>query len=298
MLSALAGHPSLASLDRSQRNLALGIVISVLFHSLLLAVHFTYPDALEKATERVMDVVLVNSKHKTRPTTAQAKAQANLDGGGNTEQDRRATTPLPPSAQTREGDDLVQAQQRATQLEAQQREMMARLKSDRAIATDLRREEKTLNPADANGMDLVSRSMAIARLEAQIDRQVDDYNKRPRKLHIGSRAEEYVFAQYIEDWRLKVERIGNLNYPEAARGRFYGSLTVYIEINSAGDLLRAEIQRSSGQKILDEAALRILHLASPFGQFSQELRKKMGENSVIAFARVWTFTQGDQLKSQ
>lgn len=295
MLTALAGHPALASLDQSQRNLALGITVSVVLHACLLAVHFTYPDALARVGERVMDVVLVNAKHKNRPTDAQAKAQANLDGGGNTDQERRATTPLPPSVQTREGDDLVAAQQKAAQLETQQKEMMTRLKGDRTISSSLRQEDKTFTPTDAPGMDLVSRSLAIARLEAQIDRQVEDYNKRPRKKFIGARTEEYLPAQYVEDWRQKVERIGNLNYPEAARGKFYGSLTVYIEISSAGELLRAEIQRSSGQKVLDEAALRILRLASPFGQFPAELKKQM---DILAFARVWTFTQGDQLKSQ
>ena len=292
MLTALAAHPALASLDRSERNLALGITVSVLFHALLLAIHFTYPDALVNAKERVLDVVLVNSKHKTRPTDAQARAQTNLDGGGNTDEERLATTPLPPSAQVRAGDDLISAQQRVAQLETQQQETLTRIKSDHAIISDIRHDEQVLSPNQTPGLDLISRSKAVARLEAQIDRQVDDYNKRPRKTFIGARTTEYLPAQYVEDWRQKVERVGNLNYPEAARGKLYGSLTVYIEINSAGELLRAEIQRSSGQKVLDEAALRILRLAAPYGQFSAELKRQM---DVLAFARVWTFSQGDQL---
>lgn len=285
----------LAGMRPSERNLTLALGVSFVFHALLLAVHFTYPDALARAKERALDVVLVNAKHNRRPDQAQAKAQANLDGGGNTDQDRRATTPLPPSEQVKEGNDLVAAQQRVAELEAQQRQMMTRLNSDQRVRSDARQEDKLPVQPTVSGFDLVNRAMAVARLEAQIDRQMDDYNKRPRKKFVGARTEEYLPAQYIEDWRLKVERVGNLNYPEAARGKLYGSLVVYIEINQNGELLRAEVQRSSGQKVLDEAALRILRLAAPYGKFSAEMRQQF---DVLAFARTWTFSQSDQFQSQ
>jgi len=286
----------LARMNPSERHLTLALGASFVVHALLLTVHFTYPDALSRVTERALDVVLVNAKHKQRPDQAQVKAQANLDGGGNTDQDRRATTPLPPSRQTREGNDLIAAQQRVADLEAQQRQMLTQARNEKKVRNEEKREDKLPQQSITSGLDLANRAMAIARLEAQIDRQLDDYSKRPRVKHITSlRATEYLPAQYIEDWRQKVERIGNLNYPEAARGRMYGSLIVYIEISAEGELLRAEVQRSSGQKVLDEAALRILRLAAPYGKFSNEMRQQF---DVLAFARTWTFTQADQLRAQ
>lgn len=286
----------LARMNPSERNLTLALGASFVVHALLLTVHFTYPDALSRVTERALDVVLVNAKHKQRPDQAQVKAQANLDGGGNTDLDRRATTPLPPSQQTREGNDLIAAQQRVADLEAQQRQMLTQARNEKKVRNEEKREDKLPQQSITSGLDLANRAMAIARLEAQIDRQLDDYSKRPRVKHITSlRASEYLPAQYIEDWRQKVERIGNLNYPEAARGRMYGSLIVYIEISAEGELLRAEVQRSSGQKVLDEAALRILRLAAPYGKFSNEMRQQF---DVLAFARTWTFTQADQLRAQ
>ncbi|HEX5393062.1 MAG TPA: TonB family protein [Rhodocyclaceae bacterium] len=281
-------------MNRSQRNLAWALGISFLLHGVLLMVHFTYPDALTHVTERALDVVLVNSKHSERPEQAQAKAQANLDAGGNTEQEHRASTPLPPSPHTKEGNDLVSAQQRVAQLEALQKQMLTQLKSQKAVHASEQQAEPLPPQPTVSGMDLANRALAVARLEAQIDRQYDEYNKRPRKKFIGTRTTEYLPAQYIEDWRLKVERVGNLNYPEAARGKLYGSLLVYMEINQDGELLRAEVQRSSGQKVLDEAALRILRLAAPFGKFSNEMRQQF---DVLAFARTWTFTQADQLST-
>ncbi|CAB1367456.1 energy transducer TonB [Denitratisoma oestradiolicum] len=294
MIQILAWPGPLARMDPNQRNLTLAIGLSLLVHALLLSVHFTFPGALDRVTERALDVVLVNSKHARKPSQAQARAQANLDAGGNTEQARRATTPLPPSAQARIGDDLVQAQQRVNQLESQTRELVTRSRGERVFNVG-RNSSEPMPAVAAPGMDLYTRSMAIARLEAQIDKQMDDYNKRPRKKFIGTRTEEYLPAQYLEDWRQKVERIGNLNYPEAARGKLYGSLVVYLEINSEGKLERAEIQRSSGHKLLDEAALRILRLASPFARFPDSLKSQF---DILAFARTWSFTQADVLRTQ
>jgi len=277
--------------------LSWALTVSLLIHAVILSIHFKLPDALSRATDSALDIILVNSKHAHKPVRAQAKAQTNLDGGGNTDEERIATTPLPPSEQVREGDDVVEAQRRVQELEAEQRLMMTRLKADKSVVTDTQRyDAQSPQPVPpVSGLDLATRALAIARLEGQIDRNLDEYNKPPRKLFIGARTEEYVPAQYLEDWRQKVERIGNLNYPEAAKGKLYGSLLVYIEINSDGDLVRAEVQRSSGHKILDEAALRILRLAAPYGKFSPELKRQA---DILTFARTWTFTQADQLQSQ
>jgi hypothetical protein len=87
----------LAAMDAPRRNLTLALAASLLLHALVLAIRFTPPDFMDKARERALEVILVNSKSKAKPDKAQAKAQTNLDGGGNTDEDRRAKTPLPPS---------------------------------------------------------------------------------------------------------------------------------------------------------------------------------------------------------
>ncbi len=102
----------------SRRALKLALGISLALHALLLSIHFKLPEALGKASEKALDVVLVNSRHKSKPTQAQAKAQANLDGGGNVAEDRRAKTPLPPSERSTEGNELIEAQRKVAQLEA------------------------------------------------------------------------------------------------------------------------------------------------------------------------------------
>lgn len=285
----------LAAMDAPRRNLTLAIAASLLFHALLLAIRFTPPDFIDKARERALDVILVNSKSTNRPDKAQAKAQTNLDGGGNTDEDRRAKTPLPPSLRTKEGDQLVEAQRRVAELEAQTQAQMTRIKSERTVSGGRAQVDPAPEPIPSvSGVDLASSALAIARLEGQIARQMEEYNQRPRKKFIGARVEEYRFAQYVEDWRQKIERIGNLNYPAAARGRLYGSLVLTVVIKSNGDLERVEISRSSGQRLLDDAARRIVQLAAPYAAFPESIRR---DTDILEITRTWTFTNTDRLRS-
>jgi protein TonB len=272
---------------------ALGI--SIFVHSIALTVHFTPPDFVDKARERALEVILVNSKSKSRPDKAQAKAQTNLDGGGNTDEDRRAKTPLPPSARTKEGDQLIEAKRRVAELEAQAQLQMTRLKSQRAVNANKSKIDPAPAPEPAiSGVDMATSALAIARLEGQIARQMEEYNKRPRKKFIGARVEEYRFAQYVEDWRQKIERIGNLNYPDAAKGRLYGSLTLSVIIKANGDIKQVEVIRSSGQPLLDEAARRIVRMAAPYAAFPESIRRDTDE---LDITRTWTFTNADRLRA-
>ena len=306
MLSVAARYPGppfawpafLAVMPQSQRNFTLAVAASLLFHAILLSIHFRLPEALLRNTENALDVVLVNSKHAHKPKNAQVYAQTNLDGGGESEQNQRATTPLPPSLSTREGNDIIETQRRVAQLEAEQKRIMTRLKAE-ALQRTAQKQEKPLPPrpesVPLSGLDIANRALAIARLEAQIDRQTNKYNNRPHKKWIGTRAEEYRFAQYVEDWRQKIERIGNLNYPEAAKGRWYGSLTMTVTILSDGQLKDVEINHSSGVPLLDEAARRIVRMAAPFAAFPDNIKR---DTDIIEITRKWAFTREDQLKPQ
>ena len=172
---------------------------------------------------------------------------------------------------------------------------MTRLKSERRVVADRAKPDPTPAPEPArSGLDLASSAMAIARLEGQIARQMEEYNQRPRKKFIGARVEEYRFAQYVEDWRQKIERIGNLNYPEAARGKLYGSLILTVVIKANGDLERVEVNRSSGQALLDDAARRIVRMAAPYSAFPENIRR---DTDIIEITRTWTFTNADRLRA-
>jgi len=286
----------MAGLDPSSRSLTLALALSIALHAVALSIHFKLPDIIrDKYLSSSLDVVLVNSKTRAKPVRADVLAQANLDGGGNTDENRRAKTPLPALTETERGADSKRAAQRVQELEAQQQKMLTRLQAAKTVtATE---QPKAAPPTAApqpqvSGQDLATSALAIARLEAQIAHQTEEYQKRPVRKFIGSSAQEYRFAQYVEDWRLKVERIGNLNYPDNARGRLYGSLVLTVSIKSDGSLDAVEVRRSSGHQILDRAAERIVKMAAPYASFPANIKR---DTDILVITRTWTFAPGDQL---
>src|SRR5215510_3369876 len=271
------------------------ILASVLVHAAVLSLRFAFPDASRlRSPPQTLDVILVNSKSATRPAEAQAVAQSNLDGGGNTDEDRRAKAPLPVTREVERGDDVKRARQKVKELEAKQRQLLTQAQTPApAAATETAKPEPAPERAKPlSGADLVNSALALARLEAQIARQVDEYSKRPRKHFVGARAVESRFAQYVEDWRLKIERIGNLNYPDNARGRIYGSLRFTISIKPDGSVDDVQIDRPAEYKILNDAALKIIRLSAPFAPFPPAIRK---DTDLLVITRTWTFAPGDRL---
>lgn len=292
-MSATIGH--LWTLATSISSLWLAIAASLLLHAIPLSLHFTFPDASRAFQDKALDIILVNSKSAKKPTDAQALAQANLDGGGNTDENRRARTPLPPSARKQSGAELEQSQRRVQELEAQQQRLMTQARSKTVAAPAPDNEAQPEPTPGLSGRELAQSALAMARLEAEISKSVDEYNKRPRKKFIGTRTDEYRFAQYVEDWRQKVERIGTLNYPEAAKGKLYGTLLLTVTIKSDGAVDKVEINRSSGHRILDDAARRIVAMAGPYAAFPPDIRR---DTDILEITRSWNFTSRDSLETR
>lgn len=245
-----------------------------------------------------LDVVLVNAKSKTRPLEADVLAQHNLDGGGTVEENRQARSPLPASELDQAMSAEAEFNARVQALEEKAKILMQQIKSEYTAppqkpepAADPRPPTPTPAP-----LDLASRSLEMARLQARIDQQREEYQKRPRRMFVGARAQEFTFAQYVEDWRIKVERVGNLNYPEAAkRNGLYGTLLLSVNIREDGTLESVQVDRSSGSKILDAAAVKIVEMSAPFARFPEAMRQKV---DILCITRSWTFTRSDQLTSQ
>lgn len=292
-VSAATGHAW--SPSTAERNLWLAVGSSLFIHAALLSIQFKFPDASSAFRDMALDIILVNSKSARKTSDAQVLAQSRLDGGGNTDESRRAKTPLPPSAKQQSGADLDQSKKRVRELEAQQQRLLAKEQSKTSVASMPLKEAAPETISGINGLDLAQNARAMARLEAEISKSVDEYNKRPRKKFIGTRADEYRFAQYVEDWRIKVERIGTLNYPEAAKGKLYGTLVLSVTIKSDGVVDKVEINRSSGHKILDDAARRIVFMAGPYAPFSPSIQR---DTDILEITRSWSFTNSNVLETK
>jgi periplasmic protein TonB len=277
--------------------LPVAIALSLVAHAALLLVKFVPPDGrLFENFNAPMEVVLVNSKSAQKPVKADALAQANLDGGGNTEEDRRAKTNLPAIAESTTSEMSVAAE-RIEQLETEVQRMLTQLNSDyRAEAPADAAKQPQTRLEGKEPMEVDQRRLEIQKLEAQIARQMDQYQKLPKRKFIGARTEGVVYAQYVDEWRQKIERIGTRNFPdEAKRQGIFGSLLLTVSIRADGTVEKVDIERSSGYEVLDRAARRVVQLAGPFSPFPPAIRK---EYDILSITRSWSFTRAEELVSE
>jgi len=272
--------------------MARALTLSVAVHALLLAVRVVSPGAFEiKRTDAALDVVLVNSKSAQRPSKANVLAQANLDGGGDNDV-QRATTPLPPQTVTQQGDLVKQVQRRVEQLEEEQRRLMtaqqspAQVRSQPLKPGDQRVETTTRGQDDRNSAD------EMARLEAEIGRNLEHYAKRPKRMQLTATSAQHVsYAKYYDRLRRKIEARGTKDFPQAKGKPLYGQLILVINVNRLGKLgynrdgynIEAiDVVKSSGDPSLDRQAVAIVRASAPFGAFTPEMTANQDILEVIS----------------
>lgn len=283
-------------LDASRRILASALVLSTVAHAGVLAIRFTPPDIFRmRPVENRLDVILVNAKHAEKPVKAEALAQANLDGGGEAAKGR-AKSFLPKSGQVRDGDELHEASARVQRLEEEQKRLLASLKASNAtIAATPARPDKQPEPTPQepkpNSADLYASASSILRREAEINKRIEDENARPKRGYLTPSTREIEYAMYFKQWADKVERHGNNNYPEAAKGRRF-RLVMTVSLFADGRIEKIEIDRGSGNREVDAAAMAIVRAAGPYGRFSSAMQARYG---VLDLTMTWTFAREDAL---
>jgi protein TonB len=276
------------------RLLVYALGVSIAIHAVLLALRFQPFDLRKWDRGPPLEVSLVNAKSKSKPTKADILAQANLDG--NTDANRQAKTPLPALQKAGNSGEIAVAAEKIEALEIEAKQLMTRLNGAPTAAPAPKPVEEPEAVVQPSVNELMQRTLEAMRIEARVAREMEVYQQRPKRRFVGARAEEYRFARYIEDWRAKIERIGNLNYPEAARqSKIYGSLLLTVSIRSDGSVEAVEINRSSGQRVLDAAAVKIVEMSAPFAAFPPDIKR---DTDVLHITRTWMFTKGDELRSE
>lgn len=283
-------------LDASQRVFTLALMVSTVVHAGALTLKFVAPDAPRlKPLETPLDVILVNAKHTSKPVKAEALAQANLDGGGEAAKGR-AKSFLTRSRVNQDGEQLSDAAARMQQLETEQKKLMSQMRESptRVSKEEVKPEhqpESILAQPKVGGIELMASAQAILRKEAEIAKRIEDENARPKRGYVTPSTREVEYAMYFKQWAEKVERIGNINYPEAARGRSY-RLVMTVSVLADGQVEKIEIDRGSGSRAIDDAAKRIVRLAGPYGRFSAQMQSRYG---VLDLTMTWTFSRADEL---
>lgn len=288
------------------------VTLSLIFHGILLATSF-YENHKKISAKKTMEIILVNSKTAQAPIKTQVLAQANLNGGGSTEKNLRIQTPFPvlENSKTTETNTFVnvakpmqqeqqqqQLQETIQNLEKQQQQLFTELKrkskNNKKKKTNNNNNSKTNNSnSNLSADDLMLSAKEFIRLEGEIAQRIQKYNQRPRRKFIGASAKEVNYAAYLEAWRQKIERLGTINYPANARGKIYGSLMLSVAIRKNGTIEKVRVVKSSGHKILDDAALRIIKLGEPYARFPPDIA---AETDIIEVNRWWKFTKDDEFR--
>jgi protein TonB len=282
--------PTTGSADR----LGVTLLFSIVAHAVLaLGITFEF----EKAPPRLpsLDVILVQSANSEKPEQADFIAQANNSGGGESDKAHRPAQPLSsPLPKALPGITPIPLEDGAPRpTPPTSTEVLTQRRSTHSVVTE--RQTPDVDQPTTNERDTEQRKVEMAKLAQEIERETEQYAKRPKRKYISANTKEYEFAAYMRAWVARIERIGNLNYPdEARRQQMHGQLVLTVGLDRQGRIKSIDVIQSSGHKILDDAAIRITRLAEPFPALP-ETSEKVDE---LYISRTWQFLPGDILRNR
>ncbi len=275
--------------------LGLALFVSILVHMVaVLGITFSAPRIRLPGSES-LEITLVQTRTDKSPVNPQFLAQANQDGGGTSESRDIARSPLPVQEMSDQNSRMPVARPEPQPRVKSLNDLIALLTGEqarRAVTARAPRPEKKEERVTPERMGLPERSAREAeraRLNAEINRNFQEFQAMPRHKYLNARTQEYKYAAYMDAWRAKVERVGNLNYPEQAkRLGIAGSLVLDVAIRPDGSLQGVQVLRPSGQKVLDDAAVRIVELAAPYAALPPDMRADV---DILHITRTWKFQE-------
>lgn len=280
---------------RERQWMTYAVVISLALHAVLLSIRFVAPPAARaRPFDSRLPVILVNSRSDTIPLKADALAQASLDGGG-TADSGRARSPLPDLGRVADGSLTDMQRRQVAALEQRQQQLLQLLQRRPAGAPDT---DPMPAPRRADGAEHAM--TALARRQAELARDIADYHARPHKRQLMPSTREVPYAMYYTALQKKIEQTGTLYFPQSGGTKLYGELIVSIPLRQDGLLYDGDggprIERSSGNPLLDAAALAIVRRAAPFGRLPATPAD--GRVQVWEIVARFSFTREQQLDTQ
>ena len=285
--------PKITDHDR----LGLTFVLAAIFHGIvILGITFSIAPAAQNPQSPTLDVIIVQTQNPSKENKdAKYLAQVTQQGGGDsTEKVRPSDMFTAPTLAPDPGMALQTSTEQVASIDQlADVAVLHQAKSDFQVrSADKISDRDKLNPAQQRNQQ----QMETARLAKEIDTMIEKQAQRPKVKFMNSSTKEFLPARYMRNWINRVERIGNLNYPDQARrNHLSGTLILDVTIDSSGKLLKTELRKSSGHQVLDDAAKRIVKLAAPFPPFSEKLKQ---EADVIHITRSWEFLASNQMRSQ
>ena len=275
--------------------LGLALFTSILVHMVvILGITFSAPRIRLPGSES-LEITLVQTRSDKTPANPQFLAQSNQDGGGTSESRDIARSPLPVQEMSDQNSRMPLAQPEPQRRVKSLNDLIALITGDEARRAVTAREparekkEERSTPERMGLLERNARATERARLNAEINRNFQEFQAMPRHKYLNARTQEYKYAAYMDAWRAKVERVGNLNYPEQAKRQgIAGSLVLDVAIKPDGSLQGVQVLRPSGHKLLDDAAVRIVELAAPYAPLPPDMRADV---DILHITRTWKFQE-------
>lgn len=281
------------SSNKTSERLSMTIFFALAIHAIvILGISFDIELLKDNSDLSTMEITLVHNKNEIAPEEADYLAQANQIGGGNIDDKVRPSSPFSNPTPTQEQGFAPNSRDEVAPPKVEelieQQELLTIDKANTKVQSQKQQELIPLETTKITAAQMLERSRELAQISAEINRLKQTYQKNPEHTYINAaNAKQHRFASYLDAWRSKVERIGNINYPAAAvRNHVTGQLTMNVAINADGSLRSVKILRSSGHPVLDKAAIRIVRLAAPYPPLTKEILK---DTKVLHIPRVWRF---------
>jgi len=280
----------MSAIHTSNDRFAVSVIMALGLHAvILLGVGFVVDFRPLTHPLETLDVVLVNWRSESKPDEADFLAQATQQGGGeSTEATRPSQEYTGASPGLADGDDPLNQQEQASSVADAEREQILVEDDSSEFSQQITSIEQP-EPPLPSAAELMQESMAMAKLQPGIQRDRESKSKLPKRKWISANTREYEFAAYMQAWVAKVERVGNLNYPEEIRRlMLVGDLVMTVGINVDGSVESIDIQRSSGYSRLDQAATRIVRLAGPYSPLPEHINATV---DILHITRTWRFSR-------
>ena len=281
-----------SKISTADKNILTFTLSALLLSALILGIVFTLEEPTKNDSLPSLDIILSKQKSIETPDKADFLAQNDQIGGGDSLKNVRPQNIKTGIAVDDQGNHMQeQLENIPNSKPVKNVEVLTSIKSDKQFQSNKSKPEITSKPNNPN--QKLTHNKKIAKLENNISQRIQSYAKRPKSKYISASTKSFEYANYMQSWVKKIERVSNLNYPNEARKRnFVGTLIMTIGINKDGIIQNIKIVQSSGFKSIDDAAIHLVQLSGPFEPFPQTKNKV----DVLYITRTWQFLPGNKLK--
>ncbi len=278
----------------TDKNILTFVLSALIISALVLGIVFTLEDKSTNDPMPTLDVILSKQKSPDTPDKADYLAENDQQGGGESEKSVRPQNIKTGISVEDEGNHLQEQIENIPNIQdLKNTELIST--SDSTIKIHKSQTAPDIKNTENNSKKLLTKSQKLAKLENNISTRIEKYAKRPKSKFISASTKSYEFANYMQTWVKKIERVSNLNYPvEAKQREFIGTIIMTVGINSSGSIKETYINKSSGYKAIDDAAEHLVQLSAPF----EAIPNNINNVDILYITRTWQFLPGDKIKQK